>query len=43
MNTYSEGKNREPKMKYRNYKTLISKTESLDTVVIIAGTTTSVT
>ena len=42
MLTYFKNKNHKPKKNYQNYKTLISILESVDTVVFISATTTSV-
>ena len=43
MITYFKDKNNKSKMKYKNYKTLNTILESVDSVVIIAATSTSIT
>ena len=43
MITYFKDKNNKSKKRYKNYKTLNTKLESVDTIVIIATTSTSIT
>ena len=43
MITYFKGKNHKSKKKYKNYKTLNTVLESVDSIVIIAATSTSIT
>ena len=43
MITYFKDKNNKSKMKYKNYKTLNTLLESVDSIVIIAATSTSIT
>ena len=43
MITYFKDKNHKSKMKYKNYKTLNTVLESIDSIIIIAATSTSIT
>ena len=43
MITYFKDKNKKSKKRYKNYKTLNTKLESVDSIVIIAATSTSIT
>ena len=41
--TYFKEKNHKSKQRYKNYKTLNTKFESMDTIVVIGATSTSIT